>query len=215
MPLHCCFFLPPSADIWGCCRYKGKRTLNILKKTFCLQKNLTLFSPNNNPTTVRAPSSRPELRSQTPRTSVSQFSDDLLCVFFFSLSPQSACHYAALEHYKGQLDAALANCTNTKYIIYSLDALDKCTGPPAVSLGDVTFCSWPPALHVAPTHRQKCLTRPSLPPQAGCKFTLSVHHTFGSFTSALKTFVSNFNSHVWTAEWIQMPSRPYFNFILT
>lgn len=83
---------------------------------------------------VRAPFSRPELRSQTPRTSV----DVTICsVVFFP--PQPDCHAAALKHYMKQLALAHTNCTNTKHIVYSLDALESCTGQESVSLGNVMF----------------------------------------------------------------------------
>lgn len=73
-------FFPPLGRYLRLLKVKGKKDIEHSKTYFslCLQKNFTLSSPTD--VKVRAPFSRPELRSQTPRTSV----DVTICPVVFT-----------------------------------------------------------------------------------------------------------------------------------
>lgn len=88
--------------------------------SLCLQKNMTLTSPTN--VTVTAPFCINQSQDPKRRRLPSMWP---FAVSFSSL--QLDCHDDALAHYKKQLILVDRNCTNTDFVLDSVEALHSCT----------------------------------------------------------------------------------------
>lgn len=164
--------------------------------SLCLQENVTFSSPTN--VKVRAPFRWPESRSKMPQTTC----DRLLCGFSppaagLPRERREALHRAA--HLSGQQ----LQQHRLHHGQYGRAGRMHCAA------GEFQRCD----KHLMSLGHRKQHLNSARPLQANCSLTLRSHNTFERFTSALEIFVEEFN--YLRMKWIQPPSTPPFNFILT